>query len=387
MANKRLNLAVNGLGIVTLLLSSWLLFQLAERLRPGILAPSSFLLLGGPELLALIAGLAGVIVLHELIHGLFFWTFTGERFQLGIRPFYAIAASPRWIIPRGQFVLIGLAPLLIITSLGIALLWFLPLSASAVVLVSMAVNAAGSTGDLVVIGWLFTRPSGRLVRDTGDVITKYEMASEEIAAMAQRWMELIANYKVDDEAGRWLFTKIVRAYNGDGRFYHNLRHIEFVLDTIAGLEPLAKDYLSLLLAAWFHDIVYEADNQENEEQSAKFGYEALIELGVDEGTASRVRNLILMTADHKPPDDDGDARILIDADLAPLALDKELFKQQSEALRLEFAGVPDDEFNESRKRFLAGMLNRDQIYMTDQFHESLEEKARENIKRSLAALP
>ncbi len=33
------------------------------------------------------------------------------------------------------------------------------------------------------------------------------------------------------------------------------------------------------------------------------------------------------------------------------------------------------------------MMNRDQIYMTNQFHESLEEKVRENLKRSLAALP
>lgn len=386
MASKRLNLAINAFGVVALLLASWLLFQLAEELRPGILAPSSFLLLGGPELLALIAGLAGVIVLHELIHGLFFWAVTGERFQLGIRPFYAFAASPSWTIPRGQFVVIGLAPLLIITSLGIALLWILPLSASAVVLVSIAVNAAGSTGDLVVIGWLFARPSGRLVRDTGDVITKYEMASEEIASMAQRWMVLIGNYKVDDEAGRWLFTKIVRAYNGDGRYYHNLGHIGFVLNTIADLEPLAKDYHSVLLAAWFHDIVYEADNQGNERQSARFGYEALIELGVDEETASRVSDLILMTADHNPPEDDGDAKILIDADLAPFAFDKELFNQQSEALRLEFAQIPEDDFNASRKQFLTSMIDREQIFLTRQLHEELEGKARENIKQSLAAL-
>jgi predicted metal-dependent HD superfamily phosphohydrolase len=74
------------------------------------------------------------------------------------------------------------------------------------------------------------------------------------------------------------------------------------------------------------------------------------------------------------------------ASLAPLALDKELLRQQSEALRLEFAGVPEDEFNESRKQFLRSMIDREQIFLTGQLHEELENKARENIKQSLAAL-
>ncbi len=386
MANKRLNLAINGLGFGALLLSGWFLFQLAEEIRPGILPPTSFLLLGGPELLALVAGLALVIVLHELVHGLFFWIFTGERFQLRIRPFYAFAASPRRTIPRGQFVIIGLAPLLIITGLGFGLIWILPLSAAAVVLTSMAVNAAASVRDLFLIGWLFTEPPGNLVRDSGNRITKYARASEEIAPMAQKWMNLIDYYNMNEEAGKRLFVEIVKAYNGEGRYYHNMGHVEATLELIAELEFLAEDYHTLLLAAWFHDVIYVTENQDNEEQSAKFAYDSLTDLGLDGEMAGRVKELILMTADHDPPEDDVDAKILIDADLAPLAYDSELFKQQSEAIRMEFGSVPEREFNESRKRFFTSILNREQIYLTEQLHESLEEKARENISHSLAAL-
>ena len=241
MADKKLNLAVNGLGIVALVLFGWVLFQLAEEFRPDILPPTSFFLLGGPELLALLAGLALVIVLHELIHGLFFWLYTGERFQLGIRPFYAFAASPSWYIPRGQFVIIGLAPLVIITGLGFALLWIVSLPVAAVVLVSMAVNAAGSAGDLFVIGWLFTKPAGHLVRDSGSLIIKYASAPEEIAPMARRWLGLTAHYNLDEEAAKRQFVQIVEVYNGDGRYYHNLGHIEATLDLIAELESLAED--------------------------------------------------------------------------------------------------------------------------------------------------
>lgn len=387
LSNKRLNLALNLLGVAALVVASWLLYQLAGEIKPGILAPSSFLLLGGPELLALIAGLAAVIVLHELIHGLFFWGFTGERFQFGIRPFYAFAAAPNWFIPRSQFVIIGLAPFIIITILGIGLIWALPLSAAAVALVAVAVNAAGSTGDLVVVGWLYSKPPGRLIRDQGDRITKFNIDLEGINVMAEQWMRLMAHYQVDDEASRLMYSKIDEAYGGEGRYYHNMTHIENVLDSISELRSLANDYHAIQLAVWFHDIVYETERQDNEARSASYGYEALIELGIDEVIAARVRDLILVTADHRAPDGDMDAKILIDADLAPLAADQALFAIQSEDIRKEAAGMPVEAFIDSRRRFLNGMLDRERIYLTPQFHNSLEEKARENIKGSLAALP
>jgi predicted metal-dependent HD superfamily phosphohydrolase len=387
MGSKKVALAFNLVGIGALFLFGWLLFQLADSLRPGILAPSSFILLGGPELLALIAGILGVVLLHELIHGLFFFVYTGERFQLGIRPFYAFAASPTWYIPRGQFSVIGLAPFLLITLLGFLLLLAVPLSTAAVILVSMVINAAGSAGDIIVVGWLFAGPARRLIQDRGDDISIYETVNKQLSDMSRLWLDLITSYGADDAAARWLFRDIIDHYEADGRYYHNLEHVRSVLDTIAQLETTAVDYRAIQLAAWFHDLVYLPDSPENEAQSAEFAYQSLLKLGISESTARRVKDLILMTTDHKPPDDDIDAQILIDADLAPLAISNKQFREHALALRQESAQVPEDEFNASRKAFLTQIFDRDQIYKTELLHDSLAERARENIKQSLASLP
>lgn len=115
-----------------------------------------------------------VILLHELVHGLFFWWFTGKRPHFGAGAGYAYAAAPPdWYLPRRQYIIVALAPLGLITVMGLALLPFLPATAVIYLFVALLFNAVGSVGDLAVVGWLLRKPAQLLVQDSGPAMTIY----------------------------------------------------------------------------------------------------------------------------------------------------------------------------------------------------------------------
>ena len=77
------------------------------------------------------------------------------------------------------------------------------------------------------------------------------------------------------------------------------------------------DRMAVLLAAWFHDSVYDAQ-PDAEKRSAAWAAEALPTL-VDQAVVDEVVRLVLITEHHLPADDDANGCALSDADLAILA--------------------------------------------------------------------
>ena len=70
---------------------------------------------------------------------------------------------------------------------------------------------------------------------------------------------------MSDLAGRWpipalhdVRDELLAAWDRDG--YHDLRHLEEVLDRIDELDRAGErfDRVPVVLAAWFHDAVYDA---------------------------------------------------------------------------------------------------------------------------------
>lgn len=170
--NVRAMVGLNLVGLVLLFGFGWAFVRLAALLRPfpGPLA----LALTSPYQILILLGIALlVIVTHELIHGLFFWIFTRARPQFGFRGAYAFAAAPDWYLPRGPYLLVGLAPLVVISAAGLALVAFVPAPAVPAVLLAITLNAAGAVGDLAVVAWLLTRPATCLINDHGDRFVVY----------------------------------------------------------------------------------------------------------------------------------------------------------------------------------------------------------------------
>jgi hypothetical protein len=115
-----------------------------------------------------------MILLHEVIHGLFFWLYTHQRPIFAFKGAYAYAAAPDWYLPRNKYVVVGLSPLILISLAGLLLLTIAPLSFFPSILIAMIFNAAGAVGDLIVVGWLLLQQPDSLVRDYGDMFTVYQ---------------------------------------------------------------------------------------------------------------------------------------------------------------------------------------------------------------------
>ena len=105
-----------------------------------------------------------------------------------------------------------------------------------------------------------------------------------------------------------------------------------------------------MLAAWFHDGVYDGE-PDAEKRSAAWAAEALSTL-VEPDIVDEVVRLVLLTEHHVPADDDPNGCALSDADLAILAAPPERYAEYVAAVRAEYAHVPDDLFAAGRASIL-----------------------------------
>lgn len=113
------------------------------------------------------------VVLHEAIHGIFFWIFTRARPRFAFRWAYAYASAPDWYIPRDPFLITTLAPFVFISLAGLVILGTAPTSWLLPTWFVITMNAGGAVGDLIVAGWLVRQPPVCLAQDKGDAVTLY----------------------------------------------------------------------------------------------------------------------------------------------------------------------------------------------------------------------
>ncbi|MBL8798273.1 MAG: hypothetical protein JNM56_30545 [Planctomycetia bacterium] len=195
-----------------------------------------------------------------------------------------------------------------------------------------------------------------------------------------RWDRLVASLGANSAEARRAFDDLAARYSHRDRHYHNLNHLRHVLETIDRLAPLAHNLRAVLLAAWFHDAVYDARAADNEERSAALAREVLDQLGVPKPLGERVAELILLTKTHSAGSEDIDGQILLDADLAILGAPAERYLVYAAAIRREYAWVPDSAYRPGRGAVLRRFLERPAIYRTPPIQEALEAAARLNLE-------
>ncbi len=167
---------VNIIGVI-LLIASWIAFAgLANALHPGSMNFSfSSANLGGALLLLLTIVIVMIVMLvvHEGFHGLCFWIFTKTRPLFAFKGYYAYAAAPDWYLPKGKYLITGLAPLVGITAICVALMAVLPAWWMSPLVWMLVLNTSGACGDLWMVYGLLRSPSDVLARDKGDVLEFY----------------------------------------------------------------------------------------------------------------------------------------------------------------------------------------------------------------------
>jgi hypothetical protein len=116
---------------------------------------------------------AVMIVLHEAVHGMFFWLFTGTAPKFAFKGVYAYAAAPDWYMPKFQYLVTALAPLVLLSALGVGLMAVVPAGGFVTLLLFLVTNASGAIGDLWVAVWLLRQPDHCYGNDQGDAVTLY----------------------------------------------------------------------------------------------------------------------------------------------------------------------------------------------------------------------
>lgn len=185
---------------------------------------------------------------------------------------------------------------------------------------------------------------------------------------------------------RELAARLVAAYAHPERHYHDTQHLTEVLDRVHELSAHGEafDRMAVVLAAWFHDSVYDG-RPEVERRSAAWAAEALPTL-VAPDLVDEVVRLVLLTERHRPARGDRNGAALCDADLAILAAPAERYAAYLAAVRREYADVPDDLFAQGRAAVLGDLLAKPHLFHTGYARAAWEGAARGNVERELAAL-
>jgi predicted metal-dependent HD superfamily phosphohydrolase len=194
------------------------------------------------------------------------------------------------------------------------------------------------------------------------------------------------------------FERIWNAYSEEGRHYHTTVHLHemltyFELSWQTNFPPESsrseEEEQAILLATFFHDIIYNVRSGTNEEDSAVLFQNFADEMGMDSELSclrSKVVDYILATKKHVVSGDNPLAlSLFLDMDMAVLGKEKRAYLQYAALIRKEYSYVQHEVYCEKRADTLESFLQHP-IFGTRVMFKSFEEKARENLQDEIESL-
>lgn len=195
-----------------------------------------------------------------------------------------------------------------------------------------------------------------------------------------------------------LGESLLQAWEQPHRAYHHSGHLSQMLTDLDRLYTARKQGatpLALVLAAWFHDAVYEGAPGEDErrsEQLANTSLEPLVTAGLLTGHELQMVSLLVRaTATHELPEsadlpagyEPADIQLFLDADMAILAADSARYRRYLRGVRSEYSHFDNEAFRTGRTTFLRSILGRKRIFLSEQALKLWEEPARANLRAEL----
>jgi len=191
--------------------------------------------------------------------------------------------------------------------------------------------------------------------------------------LKNRFKTLCRNYTKDEKFISKLWQEISDEHSKITRAYHTLTHLKQIFQALEVLEvtPL------LAFAIFYHDIIYYASNNDNEEQSALLAQKRLNKLNVPKELNKKVFQLIIETKTHQASTEENS--LFLDADLGILGATEATYTNYTQQVREEYAIYDDATYFRGRKKVLKMFLEKDRIYKSKHFHDKYEKQARVNI--------
>lgn len=170
---------------------------------------------------------------------------------------------------------------------------------------------------------------------------------------------------------------IAAAYTEPHRHYHTLTHITDITGKFDSLRDLFEKPASVLLALFFHDIVYDPARQDNEAQSAALLCDRLPD--IDGAVLNHACFCILESKGHKETGD-ADTDLFLDLDMSILGAPWADYLRYAQGVAREYLPVYGAEAYAAGRPalFLEPTLAHDHIFLTEPFRP-LEVQARHNL--------
>jgi predicted metal-dependent HD superfamily phosphohydrolase len=197
----------------------------------------------------------------------------------------------------------------------------------------------------------------------------------------ESWAELAG----DSPTSRTEWSALIGNWSEPHRRYHGLAHLAAVLGLVGELAGAASDPDAVALAAWYHDIAYDPERDDNEQLSAERARAGLRGL-VPENRVDEVARLVLLTAGHDAEPGDANGAVLCDADLAVLAGPPDAYVAYASAIRAEYGHLSDEEFTAGRIAVLERLLALPRLYRLPAVADEWTPRARANMTAELSLL-
>lgn len=191
-----------------------------------------------------------------------------------------------------------------------------------------------------------------------------------------RWDAIMPGYDA-------LFLDLLDRWSEPHRHYHGCTHLLSVLESLDLLTEPADPPRTVLLAAWFHDAVYQGIPRQDEEESARLAEDRLSDAGLPDADVAEVARLVRLTGDHRPEAGDSDGALLCDADLSVLGGDPDEYARYVAAVRKDYAHVGDADFAAGRAAVVRRLLELDPLFHTGRAKELWLDAAQRNLKGEL----
>lgn len=204
-------------------------------------------------------------------------------------------------------------------------------------------------------------------------------------SLAEIWKNLCLKYSSDTVLIDQFWSEINHHYTHKNRHYHNLIHLEYMLQHIDRLNDKLVSCDRLQFSIFYHDIIYNVKRQDNELKSAEVAQDRLKKLGLPDDIIRSIYQQILATKSHERQID-SDTNYLLDIDLGILGEPWESYLLYTQNIRKEYALYPNFLYKRGRKKVLKHFLAMESIFKTEEFLNTHEKITRENLKKELSLL-
>jgi predicted metal-dependent HD superfamily phosphohydrolase len=198
--------------------------------------------------------------------------------------------------------------------------------------------------------------------------------------LRNRFYTLYQKFTKNNEFIGLLWKEIETSYSKENRHYHTLSHLEAIYKALESfpLTPLME------FSIFYHDIIYNIEEKDNEEQSSLVAKRVLTELNTPNKLIEEVSLLIMETKRHNSTLKEN--QLFLDADLAILGSSKENYIKYTQQIREEYHIYNNYNYNKGRKALLKSFLEKDSIYLSNFFYQKYEKQAKENILKEYNSL-